>query len=143
MVASLKTEPSVTDLVRDWPYRWILPRRGSMRVPGVIFASEVTTTYKEDDVRSRLLQLMAALGKRVPAGSGAGGIWKARDDEFIGVLRRGAVAAVEAGYGNPDDLEHCEDGGGLLVDDVREVSKRAIGTWPGPAGHPWVGKPFH
>ncbi len=26
------------DLVRDAPYRWVVPPQGSMRVPGVIFA---------------------------------------------------------------------------------------------------------
>ena len=40
--------------------------------------------YKEEDVRSRVPQLMAALGKRVPAGAGRGGIWKAGEKEFVG-----------------------------------------------------------
>ena len=213
MVASLKTEPSVADLVRDSPYRWILPRQGSMRVPGVIFASEallasalgdrslwqvanvatlpgivkasyampdihwgygfpiggvaatdvkrggvvspggvgfdiacgvrlMTTTYKEEDVRSRLPQLMAALGKRVPAGAGRGGIWKAGEKEFVGVLRKGALAAVEAGYGNAEDLERCEDGGGLLEDDVHEVSQRAIERGLGQLGSLGSGNHF-
>jgi hypothetical protein len=35
-------------------------------------------------VRSRVPQLMAALGKRVPAGAGRGGSWKAGEKEFVG-----------------------------------------------------------
>jgi tRNA-splicing ligase RtcB len=42
MGVSIRAEPnSIADLVRDSPYRWVMPRHGSMRVPGVIFASEV------------------------------------------------------------------------------------------------------
>jgi len=85
----------------------------------------LTTTYKEEDVPSRLRQLLAALGYRVPAGTGAGGIWKADDKQLGRVLRTGARAAVEAGYGNSEDIERCEDGGGLPVDDLREASDRA------------------
>src|SRR5450756_2079081 len=40
MGVSIRTELTVADLVRDSAYRWIVPRRGSMRVPGVVFASE-------------------------------------------------------------------------------------------------------
>jgi tRNA-splicing ligase RtcB (3'-phosphate/5'-hydroxy nucleic acid ligase) len=214
MAVPVRTEPSsVADLVRDSPYRWIMPRHGSMRVPGVIFASEallpsalgdrslwqvanvatlpgivkasyampdihwgygfpiggvaatdverggvvspggvgfdiscgvrlLATTYKEEDVRPGLQRLMKALGHRVPAGTGAGGIWNAGDKEFVGVLRRGALAAVEAGYGNAEDLEHCEDGGGLLVDDVHDVSQRAIERGLGQLGSLGSGNHF-
>lgn len=70
-------------------------------------------------------RLMAALYRQVPAGAGAGGIWKVGEEELRRVLRTGARAAVAAGYGEAQDLEHCEDGGALRVDDIREVSARA------------------
>ncbi len=86
----------------------------------------LATAYEEGDVRSRIKPLMHELYRRVPAGSGAGGIWKASDNEFLRVLKLGARAAVEAGYGTAGDLEHCEDGGGLPLADVRDVSEHAL-----------------
>jgi tRNA-splicing ligase RtcB (3'-phosphate/5'-hydroxy nucleic acid ligase) len=85
-------------------------------------------------VRSRLRQLMGALGHRVPAGTGAGGIWKADDQQLGRVLRTGARAAVEAGYGNSEEIERCEDWGGLPVDDLREASDRATQRGLGQLG---------
>lgn len=38
--AQREVEPVSGDLVCESPYRWMLPRRGDMRVPGVVFASE-------------------------------------------------------------------------------------------------------
>ena len=214
MGIAARAQPSATpDLIRESPYRCVLPRHGNMLVPGVVFASEallpsalgdrslwqvanvatlpgivkasyampdihwgygfpiggvaatdvehggvvspggvgfdiscgvrlLATTLQEKDVRSRLQRLMVALRHRVPAGTGAGGIWKAGDTEFLGVLRRGARAAVEAGYGSGEDLEHCEDGGGLQVDDVHEVSERAIERGAGQLGSLGSGNHF-
>ncbi|HEY5035171.1 MAG TPA: RtcB family protein [Candidatus Dormibacteraeota bacterium] len=188
---------AISNLVKESPYRWVLPRHGNMRVPGVIFASEgllpaalgdrsiwqvanvatlpgivkasyampdihwgygfpiggvaatdvagggvvspggvgfdiscgvrlLVTTFKEEDVRSRIRRLMSGLEARVPTGSGPGGIWKLGESEFRGVLRSGARAAVEAGYGLAEDLERCEDHGALPVEDVAQVSDRAM-----------------
>jgi tRNA-splicing ligase RtcB len=69
---------------------------------------------------------MSGLEARVPTGSGPGGIWKLGESEFRGVLRSGARAAVEAGYGLAEDLERCEDHGALPVEDVAQVSDRAM-----------------
>jgi tRNA-splicing ligase RtcB (3'-phosphate/5'-hydroxy nucleic acid ligase) len=102
----------------------------------------LATTLKEEDVRPRLHQLMADLYRRVPAGSGAGGICKADDKELGSVLRTGARAAVEAGYGNSEDLERCEDEGGLPVDDLREVSDRATQRGLGQLGSLGSGNHF-
>jgi tRNA-splicing ligase RtcB (3'-phosphate/5'-hydroxy nucleic acid ligase) len=204
---------SGADLVRESPYRWILPRRGGMRVDGVIFASDsllpaalgdrslwqvanvatlpgivrasyampdihwgygfpiggvaatdvgrggvvspggvgfdiscgvrlLATTYHVGDVQPRLSALMRDLYRRVPAGSGAGAIWNAGDKEFLRVLRLGARAAVEAGYGAAADLERCEDGGGLPLDDVRDVSDHALGRGQGQLGSLGSGNHF-
>jgi tRNA-splicing ligase RtcB (3'-phosphate/5'-hydroxy nucleic acid ligase) len=188
---------AVSNLVRESPYRWILPRHGSMRVPGVIFASEellpaalgdrslwqvanvatlpgiviasyampdihwgygfpiggvaatdvagggvvspggvgfdiscgvrlLVTTFEEEDVQPKVRRLMSGLQARVPTGSGPGGIWKLDVSELRGVLRSGARSAVEAGYGLAQDLERCEDHGALPVEDVGQVSDRAM-----------------
>ncbi len=211
--ATWAEQVSATGLVRESPYRWILPRRGDMRVHGVIFASDallpsalgdrslwqvanvatlpgivrasyampdihwgygfpiggvaatdaerggvvspggvgfdiscgvrlLATTYDEGDVRSRLSALMRDLYRRVPAGSGAGGIWKAVDKEFLRVLQLGARAAVEAGYGTVADLDRCEDGGGLPLDDVHDVSEHAMGRGQGQLGSLGSGNHF-
>jgi tRNA-splicing ligase RtcB len=188
---------AVSNLVKESPFRWVLPRHGSMRVPGVIFASEkllpaalgdrslwqvanvatlpgivkasyampdihwgygfpiggvaatdialggvvspggvgfdiscgvrlLVTTFKEEDVRPRIRRLMSGLQARVPTGAGPGGIWKLGQRELRGVLRSGARAAVDAGYGLAEDLERCEDHGALTVEDVAQVSDRAV-----------------
>ncbi|HZU18877.1 MAG TPA: RtcB family protein [Candidatus Dormibacteraeota bacterium] len=184
-------------LVRESEFRWVLPRRGAMRVPGVIFASEqllptaigdrsvtqvenvatlpgiVRASYAMPDIHwgygfpiggvaatdvaaggvispggvgfdiscgVRLLRssltldrvrphvdaLMEELRRRVPAGLGGSGIWRLDRARLVTVLREGAVAAVQAGYGIPEDLERCEDGGVLPVEEVGEVSQRAL-----------------
>lgn len=86
----------------------------------------LVTTFTEKDVRPRARRLMSALEARVPAGSGPGGIWRVGDRDLRHVLRSGAGAAVEAGYGLAEDLERCEDGGGLQVEEVAHVSDRAL-----------------
>jgi tRNA-splicing ligase RtcB len=204
---------SLRDLVRDTAYRWVVPRRGGMRVPGVIFASEallpyavgdrslwqvanvatlpgivqasyampdihwgygfpiggvaatdvsaggvvspggvgfdiscgvrlLSTPFSAERVRARVDRLMAALARRIPAGTGAGGIWKLDDSRIEDVLNRGARAAVEAGYGTPDDLDRCEDSGELAVEHVGEVSRRALDRGLGQLGSLGSGNHF-
>ena len=78
-------------------------------------------------VRGRLGELMHELGRTVPVGQGAGGIWELGGRaELAQVLRQGAAAAVAAGYGTEEDLALCEDGGGLPVADIGDVSPRAM-----------------
>ena len=201
------------DLVRDTPYRWVMPRRPEMRVPGVVFASEallpaavgdrsiqqvanvaalpgivrasyampdihwgygfpiggvaatdvaeggvvspggvgfdiscgvrlLATSLRAEQLRPRLDRLMAELGRRVPAGMGGGGIWKLDRAGIERVLRHGAREAVEAGYGRAEDLERCEDGGGLPVDELRDVSQRALERGLGQLGSLGSGNHF-
>ncbi len=188
---------ATADLVRDGEYRWTLPARGAMRVPGVVFASErllpsatgdlsllqvanvatlpgivrasfampdvhwgygfpiggvaatdverggvvspggvgfdiscgvrlLATPLTGDEARARVPDLLAALSAKVPAGLGRGAIWDVDGTEFAAVLRKGVKAAVAAGYGTAEDLDHCEEGGGLPVADLAGVSERAL-----------------
>jgi tRNA-splicing ligase RtcB len=210
---ALLERPSIRDLVAETPYRWVIPRRGAMRVPGVIFASQallpaafgdrsieqvmnvatlpgivrasfampdihwgygfpiggvaatdvaqggvvspggvgfdiscgvrlLATSMDADQVRPRLEELMAALGHRVPAGLGGTGILRLDEKGIEKVLRSGARAAVEAGYGTTEDLERCEDLGGLPVDDLSSVSRHALDRGLGQLGSLGSGNHF-
>jgi tRNA-splicing ligase RtcB len=204
---------SVGDLVRETDYRWMLPQRGSMRVPGVVFASErllpsvlndrsiaqvanvatlpgiakasyampdihwgygfpiggvaatdvgeggvvspggvgfdiscgvrlLSTSYTEAEVRPRLDQLMDQARRSVPAGLGAAGTWKVDRKGLERVLVRGAQAAVEAGYGVPEDLERCEDQGAVPVEEGGPVSQHAADRGLGQLGSLGSGNHF-
>ena len=78
------------------------------------------------EVVSRLPALMDELDRRVPKGMGRGAVWDLSRDELDRVLERGAVFAVERGYGTARDLERCEDGGVLPGADPGAVSDRAM-----------------
>lgn len=86
----------------------------------------LVTALTAEQVRAHLGRLMAGLRRRIPAGAGAGGIWRLDDQTFKRVLRQGARAALDAGYGSAEDLERCEEEGGLPVDDLSSVSRRAL-----------------
>lgn len=70
-------------------------------------------------------RLLDALAERIPRGTGPGGIWSLGDGELERVLVEGSAAAVDAGYGVPEDLGRTEDGGVLADADPSTVSGRA------------------
>ncbi len=79
-----------------------------------------------EDLGGRGEDLLYALATRVPAGLGSrqGGVSLTRR-ELDEVLREGARAAVERGFGARADLEHTEAGGRLDGADPDAVSERA------------------
>lgn len=86
----------------------------------------MVSPLRAEEIRQRIPRLMEELARRVPAGHGSGGVWRLRSrSELERVLKEGARAAVEAGYGTNQDLEHIEDSGGLPVQAPRPVSERA------------------
>ena len=210
---AISERPSTGDLVGETPYRWVIPRRGAMRVPGVVFASEallpaalgdrsieqvvnvaslpgivkasfampdihwgygfpiggvaatdvarggvvspggvgfdiscgvrlLATSLDAERLHPRLEELMVALGHRIPAGLGGTGIWRLDQKGIEKVLASGARAAVRAGYGTTDDLERCEDSGGLPVDDLSGVSRHALERGMGQLGSLGSGNHF-
>lgn len=68
--------------------------------------------------------IMGNLSRRIPRGIGKGAI--APGHLVPDVLERGAVAALEAGYGRPGDLERCEEGGTSSGADPDMVSEHAL-----------------
>lgn len=87
----------------------------------------LTSPLALSDLAGRLPVLMDELDRRIPRGLGRGAVWHLRDsDELAAVLRGGAGYAVACGYGVPDDLRHCEDGGAVPDADIDAVSERAL-----------------
>ncbi len=78
------------------------------------------------EVRPRLRELVDQLAARVPAGVGRHGCVTVARDEFREMLRKGAVWAVEQGYGTRDDLARTEGQGCLPGADPECVSERAV-----------------
>ena len=88
----------------------------------------------EAEVRPHLRDLIAALYRDVPSGTGTGGRLKLRTAEVEEVLREGAVWAIGRGLGDPEDLEVTEEYGVMDGADVE-----AIGDRPKKRGGPQLG----
>ena len=87
----------------------------------------VRTDLKAADVRKDMRSLMTALYNSIPTGVGSTGAIPGlsckRERE---ILEKGALWAVENGYGEPGDLDHIEDGGRMSAASPEEVSRRAM-----------------
>ncbi|MDX1691819.1 MAG: RtcB family protein [Acidimicrobiia bacterium] len=68
--------------------------------------------------------IMAQLDDRIPRGLGRGSIASSRVVEDV--LERGAAAVLDAGYGEPGDLERCEEQGTSDGAEPDLLSARAI-----------------
>lgn len=176
--------------------RWLIPRSGGMRVPGLIYSSEelmkaqgddeslkqvsnvahlpgivkyslampdmhwgygfpiggvaafsleggvispggvgydincgcrlLLSELREEEMRPRLRELIAALFGNIPSGVGSKGELKLSLKGEREVLAQGARWAVKQGYGEPADLEATEDGGMMTGADPDKVSPRAL-----------------
>jgi tRNA-splicing ligase RtcB len=85
------------------------------------------TPFDRTDLVDRMAPLMDELARRIPKGMQRGGVWElSHEEDLHRVLVRGAVEAVERGYGTAEDLEHCEDRGVLDGADPGAVSDRAL-----------------
>ena len=86
----------------------------------------LTTGLTRAEVEPRIHELLDVLFKKVPSGVGGQARLKLDDSQVDEVLRKGAAWCVSQGYGNEDDLEHCEENGSLNdLADPRKVSPRA------------------
>ena len=83
------------------------------------------SNLKVDEVKSRIKELIDALFVAVPSGVGSEGRLKVTDKELDEIFVEGARWAIENGYGNEEDLKHCEENGALEGGRGDVVSKKA------------------
>jgi tRNA-splicing ligase RtcB (3'-phosphate/5'-hydroxy nucleic acid ligase) len=85
----------------------------------------LSSPYTIGDFEARRREVMEDLDRHVPRGLGRGAI--AKDVALEDVLKRGALAALEAGYGRDEDLERCEERGrsaGAAPEHISDLARR-------------------
>ncbi|HEX5481536.1 MAG TPA: RtcB family protein [Terriglobia bacterium] len=85
----------------------------------------LATSLNVDEVRPRVRDLVNQLFRDVPCGAGRKGAISISHQELDRVLVEGAAWMVGQEYGEPDDLEHCEENGAIDGADATAVSDRA------------------
>ena len=85
----------------------------------------IRTGVSYEEIKDQVPRLTEELYKEVPSGVGRGGPLKLKRDELEDVLRYGVEKVVEWGYGEEDDLVHCESGGRLEEANISKVSDTA------------------
>jgi tRNA-splicing ligase RtcB len=83
------------------------------------------TDLNEQDVRSKLKELVNELFRAVPSGVGSEGVIKLSTSELDDLLTRGVEWAIEHGYGYKEDAEVCEENGKMKNADPSKVSETA------------------
>ncbi|MFP4552460.1 MAG: RtcB family protein [Actinomycetota bacterium] len=80
--------------------------------------------YELADFEARGDAVMGELDRRIPRGAGKGAL--APGSLIMSILEKGAVAAVQDGYGTEKDLERCEERGLSEGADLTAVSDKAV-----------------
>jgi tRNA-splicing ligase RtcB len=94
----------------------------------------------EGEFRRRCDPVMAELDARIPRGLGEGSIASRR--LLSGVLERGAVAALDAGFGTDADLARCEERGTSPGARPDLITRRALERGGGQLGSLGAGNHF-
>jgi tRNA-splicing ligase RtcB len=85
----------------------------------------LTSTLSVDEVRPKIRELVNQLFRDIPSGTGQKGFIRISYAELDGVLAEGAAWMVAKGYGQPEDLTHCEESGEIAGGDPQAVSDHA------------------
>lgn len=86
----------------------------------------LTSCISREEMKRKLESLVFTIFSNVPCGAGREGrIRLSPGKELSAVLKKGALWAVEQGYGWPEDLDHTESGGCLDSADPDAVSREA------------------
>jgi tRNA-splicing ligase RtcB len=85
----------------------------------------IRTNLTENEVKPKIEKLLNDLFHNVPSGLGSEGKIRLRGKEIEKLLSKGAAWAVEAGFGESEDLEYTEEHGCMAGADPNKVSDRA------------------
>ncbi|MBN2402722.1 MAG: RtcB family protein [Spirochaetes bacterium] len=85
----------------------------------------VATSLTLEDIKPNIRKLVDMLFTSVPSGVGAKGMISLSDKKFDDAMIKGAVWAVENGYGDQSDLEFIEENGRMKDADPASVSQKA------------------
>lgn len=84
------------------------------------------TNLSAEFIRARIKNLVTGIFNSIPTGVGShGAIRKLSRNDVRQVLQKGALWAVENGYGSSDELKYIEDNGLLAGADPDVISERA------------------
>lgn len=83
------------------------------------------TDLNREDILKKVHDLLEEMFKAVPCGLGSKSDIHLSSGDLDKVLNTGAKWAVENGYGNKEDLEHCEENGNMNGADSNKVSSNA------------------
>lgn len=85
----------------------------------------VRSNLKKNEVMPRLKELVTALYNEIPSGVGSKGKIRLTSEDEGKLLLKGAVWAVENGYGEASDLQRTESGGCLEGAEPSLISQKA------------------
>lgn len=85
------------------------------------------TSLELKDVKDKLREIVESIFRNVPSGLGSSGaIPKLKANDLKEVMIKGAKWAIEHGYGEPGDLDYCEERGCIEGANPEIISPRAI-----------------
>ncbi len=94
----------------------------------------LASTLTADDVRPKIRELVNQLFRDIPSGAGRKGSVQLSYKDLERVMVEGAGWMVRNGYGEPGDLEHCEESGA-----IEGADPSAVGDKPRKRGLAQVG----
>ncbi len=85
----------------------------------------LTTNLTKEEVEPKIRELLNSLFKNVPSGVGSESKIKLTDKQLDDVLNNGAKWALDNGYGEAQDILHCEEEGHMKTADASKVTMKA------------------
>lgn len=84
------------------------------------------TNIRVEDLKDKIKDLLTRIFLDVPTGIGSDGRLKLSKNDLKGIVRKGALWAVENGYGFEENLERIESGGFIPESDFGSLSEKSI-----------------